>query len=59
MKTFNITGLIVPKSDLAQQSIFMNEMILALCEADAELAFRKQLENEYRVIKVYSIEEIV
>jgi hypothetical protein len=29
-----------------------------LCEFDAKIVFQKQLEQQYQIIKIYSIEEI-
>jgi hypothetical protein len=58
MKSFNITALIYDKQDIAKQGIFMNEIISALCESDAKLVFHKQLEQEYQIVKIFSIEEI-
>jgi len=59
MKIFNITGLIYHKEDTTKQTIFMNEIVSALCESEAKLVFHKQLEKQYQVVKVYSIEEIL
>jgi hypothetical protein len=58
MKIFNVTALIYDRQDIAKQGIFMNEMISALCEFDAKIVFQKQLEQQYQIIKIYSIEEI-
>jgi hypothetical protein len=58
IKTFNITALIYDRNDYKKQTIFMSEMIMALCEFDAKMVFQKQLEQQYHIVKIYSIEEI-
>lgn len=58
MKTFNITALIYDRQDITKQGIFMNEIIHALCEFDAKIVFSKQLEQQYQIMKIYSVEEI-
>ena len=59
MKTFNVTGLIYFKLDLSKQTLFMNEIIKAPSEYQAEILFRNKLESSYEVVKIYSVEEIV
>ena len=57
MKTFNITALIYNKKDITKQTIFMNEIVSALCESDAKMVFNKQLCDNYEIVKIFSAEE--
>lgn len=58
MKTFNITAQIYDKNDIYKQSVFMNEMIVALCDNDAKDVFTKMYSKTHQIIRIYSIEEI-
>lgn len=59
MKQFNITAQIYKKSDQYRQTILVNELIHADDTNLAELIFKTNLESEYAVLKIYSIQEIL
>lgn len=58
MKTFNITAQIYDKNDSYKQSVFMNEIVSALCDHDAKDLFEKIYSKTHQIIKIYSVEEI-
>lgn len=58
MKTYNITTQIYKKCDEYRQTIFTNEVIVAENEQNAILLYKMTLDDEYSVLKIYSVEEI-
>lgn len=58
MKIFNITAQIYDKNDIYKQSVFMNEIVSALCDYDAKDVFEKIYSKTHEIIKIYSVEEI-
>ena len=58
MKTFNITAQIYDKNDIYKQSIFMNEIVIALCASDAKSVFENIYSKTHQILKIYSVEEI-
>ena len=59
MKTFNITAQIYDKNDIYKQSIFMNEIVMALCDNDAKHIFENIYSKTHQILKIYSVEEII
>ena len=58
MKLYNITAQIYKKSDKYRQTIFTNEVVHADDENDAILFYKLNLDPEYSVLKIYSVEKI-
>lgn len=58
MKQFNVTAQIYKKYDEYRQTIFTNKVIIADNEQDAILLYKMTLDDEYSVLKIYSVEEI-
>lgn len=58
MKLFNITAQIYDKNDIYKQSIFMNELVMALCSADARNTFEEIYSKTHQIIRIFSVEEI-
>lgn len=58
MKTFNITAQIYKKYDQYKQTILTNEIIIAENEQNAILLYKMTLDDQYSVLKIYSVEEI-
>lgn len=57
MKTFNVTAQIYKKSDRYKQTIFTNEVISADDKYHADILYKMNLNPEYCILKIYSIEE--
>lgn len=55
---FNITAQICKKCDEYRQTIFTNKVIIAENENEAILLYKMTLDDEYSVLKIYSVEEI-
>lgn len=58
MKEYNITAQIYKKCDEYRQTIFTNKVIIAENEQNAILLYKMTLDDEYSVLKIYSVEEI-
>jgi|GEM_PF-6581357 len=58
MKEFNVTAQIYKKYDEYKQTIFTNKVIIAENEQNAILLYKMTLDDEYSVLKIYSVEEI-
>lgn len=58
MKTFNVTAQVYSKQDIYKQTIFMNEVVAALCDTEAKETFEQIYGKTHNIVKVYSIEEI-
>jgi len=58
MRTFNVTAQIYKKYDEYKQTIFTNKVIIAENEQNAILLYKMTLDDEYSVLKIYSVEEI-
>jgi hypothetical protein len=41
MKTFNVTAQVYSKQDIYKQTIFMNELVTALCDTEAKETFEQ------------------
>lgn len=57
MKTYNVTAQIYNKHDEYRQTIFTNEVVRADDEHHAILLYKLNLDPEYSVLKIYSVEE--
>jgi hypothetical protein len=58
MKEYNITAQIYKKHDEYRQTIFTNEVVHADDKHHAILLYKLNLDPEYSVLKIYSVEEI-
>ncbi len=58
MKTFNVTAQVYSKQDIYKQTIFMNELVTALCDTEAKETFEQIYGKTHSIIKIYSVEEI-
>jgi hypothetical protein len=59
MKHFNITAQVYSKFDQYKQTIFMNEMIMADSADNAATLFQEIYNRDHKILKIYSIEEII
>jgi hypothetical protein len=57
MKQFNVTAQIYNKLDKTKQTILMNEIIDASSKEKAIATFHDLVDDEYHIVKIYSIEE--
>lgn len=55
---YNITAQIYKKCDEYRQTIFTNKVIIAENENEAILLYKMTLDDQYSVLKIYSVEEI-
>jgi len=58
MKTFNVTAQVYSKFDPYKQTILMNEIVLSSSEDNAKISFQNIYDHDYKIIKIYSVEEI-
>jgi hypothetical protein len=58
MKTFNITAQAYHLFDKYKQTLLLNEVVYATSEDDARNYFTELLEISYKILKIYSVEEI-
>ena len=58
MKNYNITAQVYDKNDIYKQSIFMNELVMALCSTDAKNVFEQIYSKTHQIVKIFSVEEI-
>jgi hypothetical protein len=59
MKTFNITAQAYNLFDKYKQTMLLNEVVSAHSKDEAENYFREMLGIDHKILKVYSIEEII
>jgi ribosomal protein L20A (L18A) len=58
MRKYNVTGQVYSLFDADKQTLLMNEVIRAGSEYDAEKLFHSIVGINYKIIKIYSVEEI-
>jgi ribosomal protein L20A (L18A) len=58
MKQYNVTAQVYNKYDQYKQTLLMNRVIDALSEDDAIDLFHKIFLLDYKILKIYSVEEI-
>jgi hypothetical protein len=58
MKQFNITAQVYSKYDSYRQTLLINDVISASSEEEASNNFEQSLILDYKLLKIYSIEEI-
>lgn len=58
MKEFLVTAQGYDKTDEYKQTILLHDTFMAQDSDDAKGMFRKKFEDEYRIIKIYSSQDI-
>jgi len=59
MKQYNVTAQVYNKYDYYKQTLLMNHVISALSKEEAIDNFNKIFILDYKILKIYSVEEIV
>ena len=59
MKHYNITAQVYSKFDKYKQTIFMNEIVIADSTDHAIIMFREIYHHDHKILKIYSVEEII
>lgn len=58
MKTFNITAQVYKRSDLYKQTLLINDTVNSSSKESAIVHFYDTIDDEYNLVKIYSVEEI-
>jgi hypothetical protein len=58
MKQFNVTAQVYNKYDSYKQTLLMNHVITASSEDEATTLFNNTFLVDYKILKIYSVEEI-
>jgi hypothetical protein len=58
MKQYNVTAQVYSKYDSYKQTLLMNHVIAASSENEAIDLFHKTFLLDYKILKIYSVEEI-